>query len=231
MKDNEFKVTTVVPTKEAREKQALWDATLKDLDHVVDGLGKQTDEGIKETQTAFLVNGFAVDGSCEGHVESDGGEILKRSPYISIGLVIEPERFVGEAEIKKEIGERLGVPVKDFWRSEELLLTFDEYVDEHKLSVNPEFVLCKARNEKQKEEMLKLIDRFYAERKGGEATIGSRLKVADYGNMSEFNVTFRMKSESSRDEKDRLGLEDALKLEQAEMQAFGQFLKQRFFYP
>lgn len=51
------------------EKQTKWNEALSSVEKITDKLGKKIDSGIKETVTAFLINGFNTDGSCEGHLD------------------------------------------------------------------------------------------------------------------------------------------------------------------
>ncbi len=67
------------------KKQIIWEQKQAEVEKITDRLGKKVDRGIKETVTAFMVYGFSVSGSCEGHIK---GECPY--PWLDIGAP-EPE--------------------------------------------------------------------------------------------------------------------------------------------
>jgi hypothetical protein len=52
------------------QKQKIWGEKLKDMDRIVDGLGMQMDENIKECVVGLWLNGFNTSSSCGGHIEN-----------------------------------------------------------------------------------------------------------------------------------------------------------------
>lgn len=68
-----------------------WAETLEQVNQIRDKKGMRVDEGIKELLTACMVNGFPVDGSCEGHLDR-----ALAYPYIVIELFTIPKEKLAE---------------------------------------------------------------------------------------------------------------------------------------
>jgi hypothetical protein len=56
------------------EKEIAWKEKLLEVNKIIDGLGLEIDEKIKDTVVAFLLHKFNTNASCEGHVAEEGEE-------------------------------------------------------------------------------------------------------------------------------------------------------------
>lgn len=168
---------------EKRRKEEEWKKLRKMVDEMKDKLGREIDEGIKETVVAFLAFDFNTFASCEGHLDHG-----LPYPWVEIRIPA-PKGWKGANEEKKK-------ELKEEW-NEKIL--------------------------KKEAEMLKLLDEFYQKRK--EVPYSIRLVI------NELAWGFRVQGIGSKvaerlmPEKKR----ERLELLQKEMQAFTQFLKEKFF--
>lgn len=88
--------------KHESDKEIIWAQKLAEVDRIVDKLGKPVDGKIKEPITAFLVNGFVTNGSCEGHI-AEVGEKKHGLPHPWVDVCApEPEGWKEDEEKKKE---------------------------------------------------------------------------------------------------------------------------------
>jgi len=207
------------------EKRTSWEAKMKDVEQIED-----IDEKIKETVVAFRMLGFPTSGSCEGHADEGSN-----GPWIRVQAVDMPkERFVGEQERYEIIAEKYGIDPEDVRRGihEEAQ---DEFWEEERArdlrgEVNEEteqFKEWRKENDNLREKCENLIEEFYSSR---EVPEDARIVIVSYADgvfdMSNMGAE-GMKDELSDDEKEA---RQAKLLEyQAEMQAFTEFLKNKYF--
>jgi len=79
-----------------QDKQEVWHKTLLVVDRIADGLKEHIDEGIKETVTALIVNGFVTNSSCGGHLD-------RALPYPWVDLSTpEPNGWEENKDIKQQ---------------------------------------------------------------------------------------------------------------------------------
>jgi len=162
------------------EKEQRWEELKQEVESITDGLGKGIDEGIKETTTALLANGFSTSQSCEGHIK----ETAATQPWVEIYMP-EPE---GWKEDKDKQGQ---------WKKENL---------------------------EQREKAEEAVKEFYEER---QVPFDEELSFEDIGIFGGFRVqstgSAEMKNLSFEEQKEKL------KKYKKEMDAFTEFLKEKFF--
>ncbi|MDP3882632.1 MAG: hypothetical protein Q8Q48_01090 [Candidatus Staskawiczbacteria bacterium] len=189
-----------------KEKEDYWQAVDQEMDDVGDALGKEIDPGIRKTVVALNVMGLTPDGSCEGHLDWGCPH-----PWVDIAEPNEPERFKGESAEKMK-----------------------EETDEYKKWI--------ATNKELREMVERLLEEFYKgrevskEMKIGIENIGGtglfRLQNGDniFLGEKEYGIKKKKKSKLAKDltpdEKEKL--KDILPILRGEMDAFGDFLKNKF---
>ena len=220
----------IQPDAEREIREEKWAAALCEVEQIADTSGRGIDEGVKETIAAFNVNGIETVQSCEGHDEVEGGH--RPWPWVEVGDANEPaERFENEANIMEETSREHGVDLSEFWkgRPEELY-----WETRKKISGNPEtaeYLLWRQKNEALHTKVTELLGEFNSGRGVPE---GVRLK-ADESEGGSFEVGSEerpqlmkfLDNELTDEEKSRIL--QLLPERQAEMRAFTDFLKQKFF--
>jgi len=206
------------------EKEQEWNNKLADLDTVVDRLGKGLDEHIKETVAAFNLNGFNTDGSCEGHVNWGLG-----APWVEIEAPNKPkERYVGEVKILQNIAESYGISDKDIeWAMNETAWK-EAYDLFEKNGETEEYKKWRSENDKLKQRAGELMDEFYKNRivdekvhlKFERVDAGETFRI--YNGGEDYALSQKM------DEEQKRGLGQRIIKYQEEMNAFGEFLKDKF---
>ncbi len=92
------------------EKQVLWENAFKKCETIVDGLGLEMDENIKECVVGLWMNDFNTAGSCGGHKEEVDGKVKIRLPYVYIKQKNEPDyRYKGEKEVVQSIKQKFNL--------------------------------------------------------------------------------------------------------------------------
>ena len=206
------------------EKERVWENKLKELGEAGDALGLGIDERIKEVVGAFNVHDFNTNQSCEGHVDRGFG-----APWISIEAPSEPEeRFVNEKKVFEEVAHQYNISYEDVKRSN----NHEAWIEALKLSSQneetPEFKAWHKEGEKLRERLEALIKEFYKDRQV-ETAVG--LEVEGVGAQGAFRVynggkDYSLVENMSQEQKN--GLEERLPEYRKEMQAFGNFLKDKF---
>ena len=203
------------------EKQTKWNVTLSEVEKITDRLGKKVDEGIKETVVAFLVNGIKTDASCEGHLEHGN-----HYPYIHI------EHQLTSTEFKDKVNLLIEQAKTRNYQSLQNIPENDKELYSKLIELRNEAE--KYKNEVETKIKL-LLDTFYSSHKPSSNDF--RLTVWEGGsfftiepasgagtgkdNWKKFELKERGMSPQER--------ENYLKNSQAEMKAFTEFLKSRFF--
>jgi hypothetical protein len=85
-------------------KESVWESKLAECSKIIDGLGLEMDENIKECVVGLWLNGFNTSSSCGGHIENIEDKEVLRFPYVNICEKDQPEyRFVDEEQVTKNI--------------------------------------------------------------------------------------------------------------------------------
>lgn len=211
---------------EAKEKQALWNRTIEELDRVADKLGKPIDAGIKETVAAFIVNEFPTYGSCEGHVEERFDKKIKLRPYIAVGLDEPRQRFVGESEIKERIAAEHGIPAEELDENDVAERAYWDYIHKQNVPETPEYLAIRSKNEELQKSVEQILEAFYQNRQTLKDT---KLAIEQIGPAGHFKVTTAKENPKEVQDADIEKHQQQLLAEQEEVRAFTQFLKERFF--
>jgi len=211
---------------ELTAKQILWDKTLRELDHIGDALGYRIDPGIKETVTAFIVNKFPTYSSCEGHVEERFDEPVKLRPYIAVGLDEPKQRYVGEQELRSSIAKQFDIPVDKLEDNVPADTEYWQYIYRHDVQETPEFLAIRAKNEELQRLISVILASFYKSR---VTSSDSKLVIERIGPAGHFRVTTAKEAPDKIEKTDIDKYQKELLIEQSEMKAFTQFLKDRFF--
>ena len=213
---------------ELEQKQAFWNETMQNLDGTSDGLGLPVDEGIKETVTAFRVNQFPTDGSCEGHVEERFGKRIKLHPYVAVGFEEPSQRFIGDTELRDRIAKKFVISPDEIEGNDKAVREYWDYIQNHDVTETPEFLAVRAKNEELCRSAADILKAFYEQRRTPESL---RLSIQGVGPAGHFRVEYEKESPQEVSEVDLEKLRLELAQQQEEMRAFSQYLKDRFFNP
>lgn len=220
-------LSNIMESDKKSEKQRAWENKLKELDEAADMKGNGLDERIKEVVAAFNVNGFNTSQSCEGHTDSGH----RGAPWVAVREEDRPKiRFVDEKRIVAETAKKYGIIPEEVEHAD----NNDAWVEAHtKASQNgdtEEFKVWIEKNKILAQKIEKTLEDFYRERAveqdiklildGGADGAGSY----DVHNGGEDYTEVK---EMSDEQKNELG-ERLLKYRE-EMDAFGIFLKDKFF--
>ncbi len=208
------------------EKIARWNSVLADVEQLKDKLGKGVDENIKESVASFLVNELPTSQSCGGHLERRFGKMRKIAPYIGVALKEPKERFVAEAQIKKEIADRFTTASGDSKENEDAEKAYWDYISAHHIQETPEYQKVRAKNEELRKKVAELIAEFYSRRTSEEARL---LRIVDVGPSGGFRVGAAQGRVGEISEQDLEKYRSDLLKEQAERMALTAFLKSKFF--
>jgi len=211
------------------EKTARWKRVLGRVEDVKDRLGKGIDAHAKDTVVAFLVNEFPTRQSCEGHIEERFGKMRRIDPYITLGVEDVPERFVGEAEIKKRIADQFNLSPESINRAENDAAdnAYWDYIAKNDVQETPEFQEMRAKNEELEKRANALLDEFYKDRDASKQPRLLRVKTIGPEGYPSINADREKEEEISEANIEQQRTE--LREEQAEMAALTEFLKKKFF--
>lgn len=211
---------------ELSERQGIWEETLKDLETITDKLGMPIDAGIRETVASFVVNKFPTTGSCEGHIDKEeDGTFTKRSPYVAISVDVPKERFVGEKDIKRLIANKFGVKVGEILQDNgnDAEMAYWEYIQANQIAETVDYVAVRSSNDQLLEDLRALLEEFYKEREV------SRFILKKVGPSGYFHLATKKENIKNINDKSLSGFERELAMDQEEINAFGNFLKRKFF--
>lgn len=216
---------------ETPESQKKWDKVKDAIENSADSLGLEIDEGIKNPIIALNAFEINTDQSCEGHLDSG-----KSAPWIRIEAPNEPEeRFINQNETFKKVAEKYNMPLEEAKR----MFNPDAYWEAMKISAaNGET----KDYQKWREESGKLLyvtkdilNDFYKNRQVSE-DIKIKIDTESADDMAEGSFVIFNGGEDYRDindvqlsEEERKSLEQRLSEYREEMQAFAEFLKNKFF--
>lgn len=196
------------------EKQQAWNTALADLERVVDGLGLQIEESIKETVVAFNINGIPTDSSCGGHIEPERLSF----PYVMGQALGEPEfRYEGEEAIVHDIAEKYNLKRwRDLFGDSSAEKEYDARTAE--LLETKEYSEWYAKNTPLTESVQKLVTEFNATR--------TRTLL----HLSPIYPGFRVEANDKKKiPSDPEETKAEIRLAQEEFRAFTEFLKERYF--
>ena len=210
---------------EQERKETIWKNILRQVAELKDKIGGEMDEGIMETVAAFWLHNIPTAGSCEGHIDRGS-----RGPWIDIEAVDKPkERFNDETVIKNKIANQYNTTPEaiDSYEHREAA---DKYWSEvTKKGETAEYIKFREQNEKLKEKVSKLLEKFYTNRK---TTNEVKLKLREIGPDGRFRIyngdQDRTDGIEKLTENEKIALDDKLKNRQKEMKDFTEFLKKSF---
>lgn len=228
---------------ERAKRELQWNAKLDELRGVTDGLGLGLDEPIVETVAALQLNGFSTRQSCGGHLDwgrgvpwvdlKDSGGPGKLFPELKDSLFFE-SRFEEQEEVFRQVAQEAGLEIETLMSRH----NFDTYESLTEVAFQracekgetEEFLAHRRANERMRSAFSRLVDEYHQQqqvpRERG-VSIASALGDGSFrihtGTSEELNRDVRSMTES-----DRATLQEKLVESRADMQAFAQFLKQRF---
>ena len=213
---------------EHKAKEEHLESIRADIEQIVDAEGKPIDEGIKESVIAFNALEIPTTQSCEGHAEEHEGRPL---PWVRVGAEGEPEeKFVGQKEAFEKAAKEHNVPLEELKRAMPEDLYWDVMKGVSQNEGTPEYKGWEQKNNVLYEKVRGLLEEFY---KDQETDPDVRLE-SDESNGREFEIHSheeKMKdlifNEMSPEEREQIAKK--LPQRQAEMKAFTQFLKEKYF--
>jgi hypothetical protein len=209
-----------------QEKTAEWNRLLSHIDTITDGRNKGVDPGIKETVAAFMANGFETTGSCEGHI--DWG---RRNPYVDIEVPISEDLKQKFDDLKKML-ESKGIQNKQDLEKDEELHT------QYRSIQNEAITHAQAKRPDLQHELQSLLRTFYTTHTPISKDYALNVYPWDRTRLAvePANGDMSCRSRKEREERiqklEHLSIDERKKIletSQAEMKAFTEFLKERFF--
>jgi len=219
--------------RERERKDKELEAIRQKLETTTDRLGAEIEEGIKEVVVGLNVMGLTTVQSCEGHPDSSHGYPY---PWVMIEAPGEPEEsHVGEKELCERFAREHGVDAEQLLRaavSEEVWFEFQEQI-EALPELTPEFITWREANRKLYERAIGLLEEFYFDR-----TVSLDVQVRAIP-INEDTMVFQLRSneklnyedegpESALAQQERQEALKKLKPRRDEMEAFADFLKNKF---
>lgn len=208
------------------EKEKRLKREIEELDGVGDKLGLGIDPKIKETVATLILLGINTSGSCEGHPDR-----ALAAPWIDIDAPNEPdENFVGENKIYQKYADKYSLPFEDVKYAVNIDVWREAYNEAEENGENPELAIWRQENNKLKVKLDSLLDEFYNNRQVEE---NDKITIEVYGAGS----TNRLHNGGSNygelvtdmTSEQQAELPEKLRAHQAEMTAFTDFLKEKYF--
>jgi hypothetical protein len=208
-----------------QERARTWLDQLEKIERVRDALGFSVDPNIRETVAALNLSGMPTSASCEGHTDRGRG-----APWVKVEAPGRPqERYMGEKEIIEMIAQKYGVLADDVRTARNQ----EAWKEATNLAVDngETYEYCRWREENKplREQLGAFLEEFYQ----GRATEGAaHLKLT-----SDPEGTFRLhnggedfrRSSRALTDDERRRLADRLVEYREEMEAFTEFLKEKYF--
>ena len=170
--------------------------------------------------------GKSSNQSCEGHDNSGLG-----APWVSIEASGEPEeRQIGEKEGYQDVAERYGITFEDVKRANNEAAWVEAIELSSKNEETSEYQDWKKENTKLRKKAEELVEAFYKDRTISDTAM--RLEFENIGGGGTFRVHNGGEDYSGVREmtdEQKMGLAERLPKYRQEMEAFGKFLKERFF--
>lgn len=96
----------------SEQKRELWTEKTKEINHTVDFWGLGIDDQIKDTVVVLNLLGLNTTASCEGHL--DKGLL---TPWVDVAYPNEPKiQYIGQKEIFQQFAEIFNMPLPEFER-------------------------------------------------------------------------------------------------------------------
>jgi hypothetical protein len=208
------------------EKIAWLNKLRKKVDKITDALGMPVDEGIKEAVIIFNAVGLYTSASCEGHLDHG-----LPAPWIDVEAPNEPkERYVGENEIYRKVARKYNLKIEELRRGYNMDAWWEAIKEAEKSGETKEYKIWRKENQKLLKKAKKFLNEFYKNRKVDSDV---KLKIDIFGNGS-FRIHnggkyYKLVNDLSRKEKREV--KKMLEKFREEMNAFTEFLKNKYFSP
>jgi len=196
----------------------------KKIDKITDALGMPIDKEIKEAVIMFNVVGLYTSGSCEGHLDHG-----LPAPWIHIEAPNEPkERYVKEKEIYRKVARKYNLKVEEVRRGYNIEAFEEAGREIVKNEETKEYKRWKKENKKLLKKAKKFLEEFYKNRQVGSDI---KLEIEIFGDDSFriHNGGKYYKPVKDLSEKEKKKVEKMLKKFREEMNAFTEFLKNKYF--
>jgi hypothetical protein len=208
-------------------KKIAWLSKLrKKVDKITDALGMPVDEGIKEAVIMFNAVGLYTSASCEGHLDHG-----LPAPWIDVEAPNEPkEIYIKEKEIYRKVARKYNLKVEEVRRGYNMDAWWEAIKEAEKSGETKEYKRWRKENKKLLKKAEKFLDEFYKNRKVDSDV---KLKIDIFGNGS-FRIHnggkyYKLVNNLSRKEKREV--KKMLEKFREEMNAFTEFLKNKYFSP
>lgn len=212
-------------TKDAKQK--LWKEKLKELDKIVDNEGTPIDENIKETVVAFNLNGFPTIKSCGGHTWNDHLSF----PFVLGRAFGMPEnRFTGDKKIRERIALTHHTIPEEIEINPSAADEYDQLIEKLGLHETREYQEWDGRNEVLRRSLELLLKEFYQNRK-----VARDAKLYSAQPMLGFLITAGRRETKDKIKEHKIKTKEIAEFQktiiaaQGEMNAFAEFLKDKFF--
>lgn len=222
----------IINSSSESKKQETWTEMRGKVEDYADATGLGIDEGIKESVTAFNVNGLPTSQSCEGHDFSYGSGFHMPWPWVRVEVPNEPtERFVGENALYEEVAKRENVSLDELkkGRPENLYVEVQKKIFENEET--DEYKKWDEQNTVLLQKVKSLLVEFYKNRK-----VEPNVEIITDAGAGHFEVRSRDDRELKHisgelTDEEKADLMSLFPARQEEMKAFTEFLKQKFLKP
>ncbi|HAV11689.1 MAG TPA: hypothetical protein DCX32_04090 [Candidatus Moranbacteria bacterium] len=229
----EVKIGTMTETKNESESgpQYEWDKIANEIEGTVDAEGQGIDEGIKDIVIALNAFEINTGQSCEGHADSGFS-----APWVRVEAPNEPEeRFNGQNSVFEKVAKKYDISVEETKRMHNMDAYWEAMHECAEKGETEEFIKWKQESEKLLYLIKEILDDFYEGRKvSDELRIRTDAKNVEDMPEGSFEI-FSGGSDYKIVNEENLTLEEAKALDsrmqkyRGEMNAFGEFLRGKFF--
>ena len=213
------------------ETQNKWYKVNNEIENTADSLGSKIDEGIKDSVIAL--NAFEINTaqSCEGHLDSG-----MSAPWIRIEAPNEPEeRFIDQNETFKKVAEKYSITFEEAKRSHNDDAYWEAMKECSEKGETKDYQKWREESEKLLYTTKEILDDFYKNRQVPDdikikVDTKSMEDIAE-GSFEIFNggKDFRDINDINLSEEEKKSLGNRLNEYRKEMDAFANFLKEKFF--
>ena len=213
------------------ENQNKWDKIENEIENTADSLGFKIDEGIKDPVVAL--NAFEINTaqSCEGHLDSG-----KSAPWIRIEAPNEPEeRFIDQNETFEKVAQKYSMSPKEAKRMFNLDAYWEAMNECAKNGETKDYQKWREESGKLLYTTKEILDDFYRNRHVPN-DIKIKVNAENIEDMAEGSFEIFNGGEDYRDindvklsEEEKKSLNTRLNGYRKEMDAFADFLKEKFF--
>jgi len=206
------------------KKIALLNKLRKKVDKITDALGMPVDEGIKEAVIMFNAVGLYTSASCEGHLDRG-----LPAPWIDVEAPNEPkERYVGEKEIFRKVARKYNLKVEELRRGYNIEALEEAGREIVKNEETKEYKIWRKENQKLLKKAKKFLEEFYKNRKV-EPDIKLEIEIFGNGSFRIHNGGKYYKLVNDLSRKEKREVKKMLKKFREEINAFTEFLKNKYF--